>query len=41
MKLSRRRAALGGLFALVGLSLPRASYAQGGDDAAVNKASTI
>jgi ketosteroid isomerase-like protein len=38
MKLSRRRAAFGGLVALVGVSLPRASYAQGGDEAAVNQA---
>lgn len=38
MKLSRRRAALAGLAALVGVSSSRASYAQGGNEAAVNQA---
>ena len=38
MKLSRRRATLVGLAALVGVSLSRSSSAQGGDEAAVNQA---
>jgi ketosteroid isomerase-like protein len=38
MKLSRRRAALAGLAALTGVSLSRASHAQGSDEAAVNQA---
>ena len=38
MKLSRRRATLGGLASFVGVLLSRTSHAQGGDDAAVNEA---
>jgi ketosteroid isomerase-like protein len=38
MKLSRRHATLAGLATLVGVSLSRPSYAQGGDEAAVNQA---
>jgi hypothetical protein len=38
MKLSRRRAAVAGLTTLVGISFLHASYAQGGDEAAVNQA---
>jgi ketosteroid isomerase-like protein len=38
MKLSRRRAALAGLAALAGVSLSRASHAQGSEEGAVNQA---
>jgi|SoiMethySBSTD1v2_1073268.scaffolds.fasta_scaffold4017504_1 ketosteroid isomerase-like protein len=38
MQLSRRRAALAGLAALAGMSLSRASHAQGGEEGAVNQA---
>jgi ketosteroid isomerase-like protein len=38
MKPSRRRVALAGLAALGGVSLSRASHAQGGDEAAVSQA---
>ena len=38
MKLSRRRAAFAGFAALAGVSLYRASYAQGSEEAAVNQA---
>ena len=38
MKLSRRRAALAGLAALAGVSLSRASQAQGSEEGAVNQA---